>query len=128
MSISLLLFNGTSILDILAARPAAMIKTKAFSICSTRPEHPAVKDCLSQVKVTIATAEVALDRVIWQEQEWMWWKKKDWWVTVDQKEWQYIEWKTNKTLKNKRRMRLILSEKKWQLIDTYLKDRVVENG
>lgn len=63
---TLLLFNGTSIrsTDILAARPAAIIKSKAFSICSTRPEHPAVKDCLSQVKVTMVTAEVVLDRVI----------------------------------------------------------------
>lgn len=63
---TLLLFNGTSIPspDTLAARPAAIIKSKAFSICSTRPEHAAVKDCLSQVKVTMVTAEVALDRVI----------------------------------------------------------------
>lgn len=63
---TLLLFNGTMSFppNILAARPAAIIKSKAFSICSTRPERPAVKDGLSQVKVTMVTAEVALDRVI----------------------------------------------------------------
>lgn len=50
--------------DILAAGQAVMIKTKAFSISSTSPEHPSVQNHLSAVKVTMVTAEVALDRVI----------------------------------------------------------------